>query len=653
MSNSQKYIRVCVSLNDSGKLIKKEDLDQIVKRKDIKELYASTYYYTEDQYKDFQVKKSIAGVRNVKTDKIWFDFDNESNPDLARKDSIEVVKRLKDAGFKESSIQAFFSGSKGFNLVVNVNKELNPTQVANICSKFAKDLETFDTTLYDSSQILRVPATQHQKTSNFKIPLTISELQTLNLQDIRKKSSSISKEEVLNMSVTNDVENLPSELENISNTDSTNKLVERPKMEFDIKSKPREWRDYKWALLNAYMVKPEERHASLMIIAATCRSLGYTEEYAKAMCLVFDEKFVKKTGKPPVEDLDSNIIPSVYSEFWNGGAYSFKNSLFLQKYAERIGIKVDESTDEPTITIENAYSMFKDYACNIDKLTIKTGIDRLDENVRMTIGMSIGIVAAPGVGKSTLALQILNSMSHSNEQSIFFSYDMYHALVFQKLIQKHLRVTDSQIFDKFKNNDVDFQKNVVNTLKKEYSNVEFCFKTGQTPDDIEKTILHTEQKTGKKLRLAVVDYSELVLTDVSDMTAGSAVVAQKLREIATKHNICIIVLLQPNKQAGTPADELKSYRNLKGSSSAEQALSVILGMSRPGYNPRYPEDDNYITIKCLKNRMGGLFTLDLGWNGATGDIYELSEEQEQRLIVVRKRAKEEESKDGSSNDGWT
>lgn len=173
-----------------------------------------------------------------------------------------------------------------------------------------------------------------------------------------------------------------------------------------------------------------------------------------------------------------------------------------------------------------------------------------------------------------------------------------------------------------------------------------------TPDDIERTIKYTEEKTGKKIRLAVVDYSELVLTDFSDMTAGSAAVAQKLREIATKLNICIIVLLQPNKMSGTPADELKSYRGIKGSSTAEQALSVILGMSRPGYNPRRPEDDQFITIKCLKNRMGGLFTLDLGWSGATGDIYELNEYQEAHLAEVRAKKEQEENESKANNEGW-
>jgi replicative DNA helicase len=311
---------------------------------------------------------------------------------------------------------------------------------------------------------------------------------------------------------------------------------------------------------------------------------------------------------------------------------------------------VSKESDDLTMEITDAFDMFRDYALNIDSLTIKTGIPSLDKMVRMTIGMSVGLVAAPGVGKTTVAIQILNAMSKSNEQSIFFSYDMYHALVLQKLIQKHLHMSDEEIFDKFKKNDVEFEKQVKNVLSEEYKNVDFCFHTGQTAMDIEETIKYTEEKTGKKPRLIVVDYSELVLTDLSDMTASSSQVAQKLREIATKYNICVLVLMQPNKMAGSPADELTSYRNLKGSSSSEQALSVILGMSRPGYDPRRPHEDRFITIKCLKNRMGGLFTLDLGWNGMTGDIHEMTDEEENLLNEIRQRKENEENKTG---DDWS
>ncbi len=76
-------------------------------------------------------------------------------------------------------------------------------------------------------------------------------------------------------------------------------------------------------------------------------------------------------------------------------------------------------------------------------------------------------------------------------------------------------------------------------------------------------------------------------------------------------------------------------------------------MSRPGFSPRTPEDDQFITIKCLKNRMGGLFALDLGWSGATGDIYELNDEQFAQLKEIRERQDKEKEAVAASGNNWT
>lgn len=607
------------------------------------EWYQSLYYYDE-QHKELLSKQGhLRGVTNVKTDKLFFDFDSENNQELARKDALEVIKRLKTYNIKEKNIEVYFSSNKGFNVSVTLNNLLNPTQLNKFATKTAEGLETFDESLYDASQIVRVPFTKNSNSKLHKIPLTIKEIQTLSLEDIKKKASNIDNV---------NVEQFEWEHESLNEDlfkEEAPKKKEAVVVDLDFTNKPRHWPDYKWALLNAVSVKENERHEALMRIAATCRGLGYPQEMAKALCETFDEKFQANTKKDPVEDLETNILPTVYSSKWNGGTYSIKTDKWLQGYADRVGIKVTDNDEDLTIEIDEAFDMFKDYAVNIDKLTVKSGIESLDKNLRMTIGMSVGILAGPGAGKTTFALQVLNNMSNAEEQSIFFSYDMYHALVFQKLVQKHLKVSDKEIFNKFKNNDLKFQEEIKTVLKKEYKNVEFCFKTGQSPDDIEKTIKYTEEKTGKKVRLAVVDYSELVLSDYADSTQNSAFVAQKLREIATKLNICVVVLLQPSKISGSPADELRSYRAAKGSSSLEQSLSIMLGMSRPGYDPRNPQDDQFITINCLKNRMGSLFSLDLGWNGAAGEIYELDDQQSAYLLELRERKKlEEETKNG----GW-
>jgi len=637
-----KYLRLTRSVNDKGFLIKAEDLDKHLDY--TKEMYSSAYYYNEDHLKYFNSNKSVKGITDTFTDNLWFDLDSAEDPEKAQDDAILLVDRLIDSGIKQKDIQIFFSGNKGFHVFVQTKRILTPKQVESICiNKFGKGLRTLDLSVYDSNQIIRLPGTVHPKTKLHKIPIAYHELHETPFEDLKKKAVSLEN-------ITEDFNDYqPVELpDEYFVMPEEPKVIIKPKS-VDISNRPPHWKDYKWALVQG-MFEKGERHSAMMVIAASCRGLGYDEDTTRAICLTADAKHCVNTQDRPMEDLEDTVMYSVFSDDWNGGQYSYKNNPWLRKYCERMGYQVNLASDEDTIEITDAFSLFKDYAFNIDKNTIKTGIPALDKKLRLTIGMSVGLVAAPGVGKTSLALQMLNTMSKTNEQCVFFSYDMFHALVFQKLIQKHFLMQPEDIFQLFKEGNKEFEKEVLDVLKKEYANVEFCFKSGQTIDDMKRTIKATEEKSGKKVRFVVVDYNELVVTDVSDMTARSAQVAQALREIANSMNLCMMILVQPNKMAGSPSDELLSYRAIKGSSSFEQSTSVIIGLSRPGYDPRRHEEDKFVTINCLKNRMGNLFSVDLHWDGLTGTVREMDEKDTILLQTIRDRKAAE--KDGEG-DSWT
>jgi hypothetical protein len=60
-------------------------------------------------------------------------------------------------------------------------------------------------------------------------------------------------------------------------------------------------------------------------------------------------------------------------------------------------------------------------------------------------------------------------------------------------------------------------------------------------------------------------------------------------------------------------------------------------MHRPGFDPKNPADDNFITLTVVKNRMGTLGTFDYHWEGVRGTIRELTSEESQTLKVVREQ----------------
>jgi len=618
--NMSKFVRLTKGIYDKGVLIKPEEVDSLIKDPN-QDYYVSTYFYNEKQLEEFKQKGgSIKGITEVKTNQLWWDFDSKDNPDLAKKDAITLVNRLKSHGITEEAIQVYFSGNKGYNVVLKLNREITPQQAENLALyKFGKDLPTLDPSLYDSSQILRVPFTKHQVSGLYKIPLEIDDLvheNTTTIKEFATNASMIERKTYEAIKADDDFY----AMEEMAPKKELKKL-ELKEFPFDVNTKPKGWKLSKWAIAQGYF-DPGERNEAMMVLLATCRAMGYDLLGAYYMGKGALEKHKIRTGREDKFDKDElyKMTERVFSDDWEGGQYSEDHPLIV-KICQRLGLPNDSKSN--ITELGQAFNMFKNYAQNIDKLTVKTGIKALDDKIRMTIGMSVGIIASPGVGKTSLALQMLNNMSKAGHKSIIFSYDMFHSLVFQKLIQKHKNIKPDIIFSKFKKGDKEFETECLEMLQEEYGNVDFCFESGQNIEQIKQTIEEVQQKSGKPVKFVVVDYNELVLTDYSDPTQSSAFVAQKMREIANTYNLCVLSLFQPSKVSGDPSDEIKSYRSAKGSSAIEQSVSVMFGVSRPGFDPRVPENDKFITINCVKNRMGPIFALDLHWDGLTGTVRDL------------------------------
>jgi len=638
-----KYIRLTKTLNNKGILIKPEEIDQHVQDRTI-DHYVSTYYYNDEHYKIFQEKGSIKGIKDVTTDKIWWDFDSKDDLKLARKDAITLINRLNEKNIDSEALEIFFSGNKGFNVILNITREINRKQVETIALKFARDLTTFDTTLYDESQLLRVPKTKHQVSEYYKTQMSFDELKTIKFNDLFELAKQ-KTDNVLRKFVKVDLSDDLFEVEEVKEEFKTNASAD-----FDLNNKPRGWKASKWALMQGF-IKGGERDNSMMILAATCKATGYDKIITYYMCKSALKKSWERYGEGDFtkEDLWAKI-EQVYSDTWKGGQYSEKEDAFLQKKLDELGIR--ELTTGTTVGIKGALKIFRGYAQNIDKLTLKTGIEELDKKQRITVGMSWGIIAAPGVGKTSLALQMIHSMSMNDELCIYFSYDMYLPHVIQKIIQKHWNQEEDieYVFNKYKSNDQEYVQKVEELIIKEYPNVEFCAESGQTIDDIKETIREVEQQRGKKCKFVVVDYNELVITEVADPTQSSNKTAQNIRALASNEQICILSLFQPSKLTGDPSTEITSYRAAKGGSGIEQSVSLMFGVSRPGFNPRKPEEDRYVSMNCVKNRMGSIFSIDLAWSGYKGEVHSLTPTERAKLASLRKRLEEE--KNGTSKDDY-
>lgn len=648
--NMSEYVRLCKGVNDRGKLVSPDSLHDHIT--DDKDYYVSVFKYNDKHLNIFKKSGTIKGIKDVITNKLVFDFDSKSNVELAKKDALEVCTRLLNNKIKKEDIEIYFSGNKGFNVIVTLNRNITPEIARSLAiNKFGKGLDTLDLSLYDAAQILRVPGTKHQVSGLYKTPLTYDELKFQPISKIKELAKNI--------------DNIPEDKFHWSPVDLPEPFFEIPKEEKVIKevssdikdalkTKPKQWKDYKWALLQGFFGDTEgERHHVMMILASTCRALGYDKETTYYMCKSALKKQAQRTGRDefPKEELWNNIIEtSIFGDSWEGGQYSPKNDPWLKSYCEKMGFKVDQEDQRSILDIEFMGSKFQSFAQGFEDNIIKTGIAELDANVTFCTSTLAGLLGQPGAGKTSMAINYLLNTSKNGVDSVFASLDMGMPLVFAKLVQKETGYDFKRAVELFKNNPTEALR-IKEKLKTDYKKVGFNFQTGQTVADIKRTIDDRQQETGNKVKLVVVDYLERINGEFSDPTANTGRIANQLLDLATEMEVLVLLLLQTQKHS-TPdiSDPLTSMKGVKGASIIEQNCSTILTLWREGYNPATVDDDRYISFAVVKNRFGPLWQGDFSWNGITGNIHGLSEEEAVELKEFRNRKEQERLKRLDNND---
>lgn len=649
------YIRLSKELNDVGILVPAEqEINKYITNFN-NDYYSSLYYYNEEQKKyaeetivktnakgeTYNRARGVSGIFNVTTDKIFFDFDS-NDLDLAKKDTITVVDRLKSYGVPEESIDTAFSGSKGFSIIVNHDQSLSPSEVKTICTQIAQGISTFDPKIYNASRIFRVVGTKHPKTGLYKTQLTIEELRSMSVDDIK---SIAAKPYLHNPVKKTELPETIIKMKYSKVTKTEEKAATTQEFDLDLNEKPRWLSNWKFALSRGYF-GTGMRNSALLILAATCKanSFSQTQTYYFLKAAADEQSKRFNCEKFDKEEIWKTIIEQVYGDHWKGGTFSEDNFPDdLKDFLVELNVpreKQGHSPEEDLVeSVTEGFGDFAKYAKDINKYTIKSGIASLDKELVLRKGHMIGLIAPPGVGKSSFAFTFANNMSKEGNHVYFGSYDMYRFNVYQKLIQRHTKYTENQIYNAFVDQDLETIDRFKEVLEKEYSNVSFCFKTGQTVGQLKTSIKEVEAKRGKIVDLVIVDYLELVLTEFSDPTTSSSSAIQGLREIANEGRV-VLVLLQPNKMSSKPNEPLTSYNAAKGSSSISQAVTAMLTLHRPGLHSRLRGEDNFIGLDCVKNRNGGLFSLDFYWDGKTQTIRDIDDAGRVRIDEVRQMVRD-------------
>ena len=640
------YINIRNGLNSRPSLIPvSTKLEQILKTF-TNDGYQSLYHYNESHKRILEEKGTLSGVTDTLTKRLFFDFDSKTDLEAARIDAIETANRLISKGINEDAIRCFFTGSKGYNIEVGLNEYITPQQFSAIIENVAGDLKTFDSVVKDPNRIIRVVNTRHQTTGLYKIQLTAEELVNMSLNDI--KTLAKKRRQTFNEDLTVD---LPQELKDAKHIEvPAEKIATELTFDtstIDMKERPKGIDEVRWLLSNGFF-RTGERNSAFLCLAATYKNQCFPQEVTKGILDGVAEIQSQRTGEEKFTDREMNLIlHQVYGPNWKGGMFTVNDpNNWLAKYAMKMKVNVRE--DNGPQTLDSIEGTFTHFVMNIEKNTIKTGLDSLDRVMPITVGSNIGIVGAAGSGKTAIALMILKYNSKMGIPTVFASLDMTRNRLFEKVLYDVTGLSREDLYETFKSGD---GKRLTDMVRENYGNVYFYDRSNANISDIRSYVLDVEQKSGQKVKMVMLDYFERIGSDVNDATASSLKVAGEIQDMVNDLNIAAVTLCQPNKFSlgGGPDTEIKSYTNIKGSSFLYQSFRGIISLSRPFYTPETKDFDKYMIINVLKNDLGEQARLKYGWSGKRGQIRELEDIELQEFNDLLKQKESMKKEDG----GWS
>ena len=245
--------------------------------------------------------------------------------------------------------------------------------------------------------------------------------------------------------------------------------------------------------------------------------------------------------------------------------------------------------------------------------TLYTGITDLDKMICGLHKQELTIIGArPGVGKTTLALQIAEHIAERGTETAIISLEMSDTQVIQKLISRRARI-----------NNYKMRMGTLETKELEQIGI-VSAEIAELPIHLitkARTIQHIENiarklKNKNNLGLMVIDYIQLIKNKgkFNSREQEVADITRTLKLLSLELNIPIIGLCQLNRNA---ARQEPTLADLRESGAIEQDADNILFLYQEAESTETVVD---ITLKLAKQRAGETGKIDLKFNKANSEF---------------------------------
>ena len=339
-----------------------------------------------------------------------------------------------------------------------------------------------------------------------------------------------------------------------------------------------------------------------------------------------------------VKGIDVDLVIACSTSTATTALFEQYQDYAVKEYKKKALLATAKKLQNDEITIDEFYKDTNNFASlgsysstRLTKELLKGSITKHKNNIKFTrftilekkLNLKendfVILAGATGVGKSGIAINLLDDLSH-NYPCVYFNFEMVEEELYQRLISINSKLNQKMLesYETLPQKNMSIVNDAIDDISKRHIDI---INHSSTLDKLRSFIM--SYKSDKHF-IVFVDHVGLIGVRAKNSYEKMTEVAKELRKMSLDNNCTIIGLCQLNREATKNAKQ-PNLSMLRDSGELEQSASKVIFVWK---DEKSNAENYYLVIE--KNRSGPKSIIPIGYNKENQIAYELSNKRDLR-----------------------
>ena len=394
--------------------------------------------------------------------------------------------------------------------------------------------------------------------------------------------------------------------------------------------------NYQDDLIGMFLVKPQL--LDLTILKSSYFDKKHRDIFTAIKKSYKENKTIILEDILAVKGIDVDLVIACSTSTATTALFEQYQDYAIKEYKKKALLATAKKLQNEEITIDEFYKDTNNFASlgsysstRLTKELLKGSITKHKNNIKFTrftilekkLNLKendfVILAGATGVGKSGIAINLLDDLSH-NYPCVYFNFEMVEEELYQRLISINSKLNQKMLesYETLPQKNMSVVNDAIDDISKRHIDI---INHSSTLDKLRSFIM--SYKSDKHF-IVFVDHVGLIGVRAKNSYEKMTEVAKELRKMSLDNNCTIIGLCQLNREATKNAKQ-PNLSMLRDSGELEQSASKVIFVWR---NEKDCAEDYYLVIE--KNRSGPKSIIPIGYNKENQIAYELSNKRDLR-----------------------